>query len=196
MTATSGRAALGQAAPGRAPDGNTIATVVGSGLTVAVSPRPPTLLLTRDVKVEVTDPVSGRTISGTIVSDSGNEVGPDAEVEDGPPADAGAEGGVPPGDGIVISVPDDAQLDESVTTVQVTFVLRETDGPVLAVPVPALTTTSGGSTYVVVVNDRDNRDDDERVEVEPGLSADGMVEIRTSALREGDLVQVSDPPTS
>lgn len=72
--------------------------------------------------------------------------------------------------------------------VKVTVPLQQTQGPVLVVPVAALSTDSAGTVRVSAVTGHDTR----AVEVEVGLSAQGYAEVRplTGSLRAGDHVVV------
>ena len=95
----------------------------------------------------------------------------------------------------VLIAPDDAALlrDFVFYSARVRIDIASTDGEVLVVPVAALSVGPGGDSRVeietraVTVNDPGAT---ETVEVEVGLTAQGLVEIVSKTFKEGDLVVV------
>jgi hypothetical protein len=83
---------------------------------------------------------------------------------------------------------DDAPLSIVGSSVRLTIAVESTGGAVLAIPVNALTLAADGGSRVQV----ERAEVLEFVTVEPGLSADGYVELATveGDLRAGDLVVV------
>lgn len=137
----------------------------------------------RDTSVETT---------GTVLS-----VGQPREEVD--PSAGGDPGGGPTSSGSgrleVLIAPDDAALlrDFVFYSARVRIDIASTDGEVLVVPVAALSVGPGGDSRVeietraVTVNDPGAT---ETVEVEVGLTAQGLVEIVSKTVKEGDLVVV------
>ncbi len=80
------------------------------------------------------------------------------------------------------------------TSVRVQIPVSGTDGEVLAVPLVAISAGADGTSRVEVVEGGEGEDPEERriVDVEPGLSADGLVEVTPidGELEEGDQVVV------
>jgi peptidoglycan hydrolase-like protein with peptidoglycan-binding domain len=86
--------------------------------------------------------------------------------------------------------PDEAPPDLTGASVRIAIAVESTDGEVLAVPLAAVSVAADGSSRVQV---EDSPGDTRWVTVEPGLSADGMVEVTPDGeLAEGDLVVVTD----
>ncbi|MEV7213009.1 peptidoglycan-binding protein [Kitasatospora cineracea] len=93
--------------------------------------------------------------------------------------------------GYRLTIQPDTPLDPAWTgqDVRVTIVAASSDGPVLVVPVSAISATSDGRTVVTVYADGQRR----RVEVVPGTVGSGSAEVRPltpDTLREGDQVIV------
>jgi hypothetical protein len=86
-------------------------------------------------------------------------------------------------------VPDGAGPELKDASVRVTVPVESTDGDVLAVPLPALSAAADGSSRVEVESGPGHT---RVVRVEPGLTAQGLVEVRPEegALAEGDRVVV------
>jgi peptidoglycan hydrolase-like protein with peptidoglycan-binding domain len=137
----------------------------------------------RDTSVETT---------GTVLS-----VGQPREETD--PSLGGEQGGGNTGSGSgrleVLIAPDDAALlrDFVFYSARVRIDIASTDGEVLVVPVAALSVGPGGDSRVEIET-RAVTDNDpgatETVEVEVGLTAQGLVEIVSKTIKEGDLVVV------
>ncbi len=137
----------------------------------------------RDTSVETT---------GTVLS-----VGQPREEAD--PSVGGEQGGGNASSGSgrleVLIAPDDAALlrDFVFYSARVRIDIASTDGEVLVVPVAALSVGPGGDSRVEIET-RAVTDNDpgatETVEVEVGLTAQGLVEIVSKTIREGDLVVV------
>ncbi len=137
----------------------------------------------RDTSVETT---------GTVLS-----VGQPREEAD--PSVGGEQGGGNASSGSgrleVLIAPDDAALlrDFVFYSARVRIDIASTDGEVLVVPVAALSVGPGGDSRVEIET-RAVTDNDpgatETVEVEVGLTAQGLVEIVSKTIQEGDLVVV------
>lgn len=134
--------------------------------------------------VEVGDPVYLR-------PDGGEErPGQVVELADRPGTDHAGE------DGYAARVEPEGDADELVgTSVRVRIPVSGTDGEVLAVPLVAVFAAADGTSQVEVVDDGADPDDPNArrtVTVEPGLTADGLVEVTPidGDLAEGDQVVV------
>lgn len=119
---------------------------------------------------------AGRIVEiGTVVTDSGG---------DGGGAGGGGESKLP----LTIHLRSDrgaGGVDEAPVSVELA---RTTRRDVLAVPVAALIARSGGGYAVKVVRRGTTRATE--IAVEPGMFADGYVELRDGAVHEGDRVEV------
>lgn len=128
------------------------------------------------------DDESGGEIAGTII-----EV---AEDPDGGGSDARHA---------IIIEPEGDVGDLVGASLRVVLPVSSTDGPVLTVPIAALSARADGSSVVEVVDDASG--ESRLVVVEPGLTADGHVEVTVvgGELRDGDQVVVAGgdaaPPT-
>lgn len=128
---------------------------------------------------------------GDRVTITSSELG--VEVE-GVVTEKGAEPGT---DGVeanqvyVEVTPEDAPPELTGASVRVAIAVESTDGEVLAVPVAAVSVAPDGTSRVQV---EDEPGRTRWVEVEPGLAADGFVEVTVpdGALDEGDRVVVND----
>ena len=90
-------------------------------------------------------------------------------------------------------VPDNPPAELTGASVRLTIAVKSTGGEVLAVPVAALSVGADGSSRVQVAGDDGTV---RTVEVEPGLSAQGYVELKDAAgLDEGDRVVVGTDGT-
>ncbi|MFI5838216.1 hypothetical protein ACIA8K_00655 [Catenuloplanes sp. NPDC051500] len=104
------------------------------------------------------------------------------------------EGAEPAAPGVPLQLkPDDAKAATALAgqSVQVRITVGDSGGEVLAVPVAAVFTAADGQSRVTVQTETGQTRD---VPVEPGLTADGNVEVRVrdgAALAEGDRVVVS-----
>ncbi|WP_262387185.1 peptidoglycan-binding protein [Streptomyces sp. TRM49041] len=105
--------------------------------------------------------------------------------------DASGEGGGPAGrQGYLVVVQPDKPLDAKLAgqDVRLTIEAASTDGDALVVPITAISAGADGKTTVTVVTDAGAQ---QRVEVRPGTTGDGYVEIvpvDSGSLSEGDAV--------
>ncbi|MFE9929127.1 peptidoglycan-binding protein [Streptomyces sp. NPDC005533] len=143
-------------------------------------------------KVQVLSELSGVTASGTVLSV--------ADAPAPPPAPGGGQDGAQGGgaagsaQGYLMIVKPDGALDVALAgqDVRVTVEAAASSGPVLAAPVSAISAGADGRTSVTVVAGDGTR---RRVEVTPGMSADGFVEVSAAAggqLAEGEKVLVGE----
>jgi peptidoglycan hydrolase-like protein with peptidoglycan-binding domain len=120
--------------------------------------------------------VKGRVSSiGTVAADDSSDS-----------AAASGDGSSDPTIEVTIALPDGSHvtaLDQAPVTVDITDEVRRN---VFAVPVESLLGTAGGG-YAIEVDDSAGR---RQIPVEPGLFADGYVEVRGNGLREGMRVEV------
>jgi Putative peptidoglycan binding domain len=129
-------------------------------------------------RVELPDgkEVKGRVASiGTVAQDEGSESGA-----------AGGDGSTDPTIEVTIALPERSRvtaLDQAPVTVDLTDEVRR---DVFVVPVESLLGTAGGGYAIEVVDSGGRR----QVPVEPGLFADGSVEVEGDGLREGMRVEV------
>ncbi|MFF1278178.1 peptidoglycan-binding protein [Streptomyces marokkonensis] len=178
---------------GDTPDGE-VAAVTSSDVVVdAVVPGADASSLREGMAVQVTT-ADGKEAKGVL-----SEIGaPGSAPEDaaghaetgGEPETTGASGGgtsnpVP----LKVTIPKPGPLAEDAGgAVTVTIEVGDSSGKVLAVPVAAVQTSAGGQARVRIERDGSVR----RVEVDLGISADGLVEVKPDggALKKGDLVVV------
>ncbi|MEU9161768.1 peptidoglycan-binding domain-containing protein [Streptomyces sp. NPDC048424] len=143
-------------------------------------------------KVQVLSELSGVTATGTVLSV--------ADAPAPPPAPGGAQDGAQGGtaagaaQGYLMIVKPDGMLDVALAgqDVRVTVEAAASSGPVLSAPVSAISAGADGRTSVTVVAGDGSR---RRVEVTPGMSADGFVEVSAAAggqLAEGEKVLVGE----
>ncbi|MER6312616.1 peptidoglycan-binding domain-containing protein [Streptomyces sp. NPDC001581] len=143
-------------------------------------------------KVQVLSELSGVTATGTVLSV--------ADAPAPPPAPGGgqdgAQGGTAAGSaqGYLMIVKPDGMLDVALAgqDVRVTVEAAASSGPVLSAPVSAISAGADGRTSVTVLSGDGTR---RRVEVTPGMSADGFVEVSAAAggqLAEGEKVLVGE----
>ncbi|MEU9082279.1 peptidoglycan-binding domain-containing protein [Streptomyces sp. NPDC048357] len=143
-------------------------------------------------KVQVLSELSGVTAPGTVLSV--------ADAPAPPPAPGGAQDGAQGGtaagsaQGYLMIVKPDGMLDVALAgqDVRVTVEAAASSGPVLAAPVSAISAGADGRTSVTVLAGDGTR---RRVEVTPGMSADGFVEVTAAAggrLAEGEKVLVGE----
>jgi multidrug efflux pump subunit AcrA (membrane-fusion protein) len=129
-------------------------------------------------RVELPDgkQVKGRVASiGTVAQDEGSDSGA-----------TGGDGSSDPTIEVTIALPEGSHvtgLDQAPVTVELTDEVRR---DVFVVPVESLLGTAGGGYAIQVVDSTGRR----QVPVEPGLFADGYVEVRGDSLREGVEVEV------
>jgi multidrug efflux pump subunit AcrA (membrane-fusion protein) len=143
------------------------------------------------VTVELRD--SDVTFPGTIAS-----VGPIPSTSDqsGGSGNGSDSGGGPGRQQVVVTPTDPAAVRDHVfASVRIVVDVASTGGEVLVVPVAAVSIGGDGGSRVEVEREPVTADDPGRTEfvkVEPGLSADGLVEVRPTAgaLEEGDRVVV------
>jgi peptidoglycan hydrolase-like protein with peptidoglycan-binding domain len=91
---------------------------------------------------------------------------------------------------VTISLPDGERvtgLDQAPVTVELTDEVRK---DVFAVPVESLLGTAGDGYAIVLRAGGDDAGERRQIPVEPGLFADGYVEVEGEELREGSLVEV------
>ncbi|WP_307840762.1 peptidoglycan-binding protein [Streptomyces sp. GESEQ-4] len=179
---------------GDAPDGE-VATVTSSDVVVeAVVPGTDAGSLRKGMAVQVTTP-DGREAKGVLSEIGGSGAGPEGsagnagtggEAEGAGGSGGGASAPVP----LRITIPKPGPLADAGAggAATVTIKVGDSDGKVLAVPVAAVQTSVGGQARVRVQRGKQVV----RVEVDLGISADGLVAVKSegSALKEGDLVVV------
>lgn len=152
-------------------------------------------LVRQGQRVEILSEVSGVTATATVASvattaDSGQERDP-ASQQGQDPSQQGQDQGVPPGPrGYPMVVRPDKPLDPQLAgqDVRLTVEAASTDGMALVVPVTAISAGADGRTVVTVVGSRGAQ---RRVEVRPGTTGDGFVEVvpvGAGALAQGDRV--------
>ncbi|MFB7943831.1 peptidoglycan-binding protein [Kitasatospora phosalacinea] len=138
-------------------------------------------------KVDVVSELTGLKATATVATVS-DTPGTEAEQAGG----AQQQGtGTQAGNGYQMLVQPDAPLDPKLVgqDVRLTVVAASSSGPVLVVPLSAVSATADGRT-VVTVREGDRR---RRVEVNPGAVGEGVVEIRpltAGSVKEGDQVIV------
>ncbi|MGW8491311.1 peptidoglycan-binding protein [Streptomyces sp. NPDC055886] len=131
---------------------------------------------------------AGISFVSTVLPRAGTGTGPGEDGE-APDEGAGAQGRL-------VRVEADRPLDIALSgrEVRVTVAAAQSEGPVLAVPVTALVSAPDGSSALSVLR-ADGKQD--RVEVRPGMEADGYVEVAPAeggGLAEGDRVVVGIRP--
>jgi hypothetical protein len=129
-------------------------------------------------RVELPD---GKEVKGRVAS-----IGTVAEDESSDSGAAGGEGSSDPTIEVAIALPEGSRvtaLDQAPVTVDLTDEVRR---DVFVVPVESLLGTAGGGYAIEVVDSGGRR----QVPVEPGLFADGYVEVEGDSLREGMRVEV------
>jgi peptidoglycan hydrolase-like protein with peptidoglycan-binding domain len=187
---------------GDPPDGE-VATVTSSDVVVqAVVPGADAASLREGMTVQVTTP-DGKEARGVLIDIGGSGTGPEgtagnagagedtkaAEGAEGAEVVETSSGGASAPVPLRISLPKPGPLAGGAGgAATVTIEVGDSDGKVLAVPVAAIQTSAGGQARVRV--QRGGRV--VRVDVDLGISADGLVEVRPdgSALKAGDLVVV------
>jgi hypothetical protein len=161
-----------------APSGLAVLATAGLQVEAFVAPSDVDLIQV-GMDVELLDEISGDTVPATLTS-----LG--EQVESGDDGEAR-------GFRAVIEAVDELPREWTGRNVRVTFTAAATEGEVLVVPVAALSSGGDGAARVEVVADDGTV---AVVEVEPGLSADGFVEVEPldgAGLRPGDLVVVGSP---
>jgi hypothetical protein len=129
-------------------------------------------------RVELPD---GKKVKGRVAS-----IGTVAENDSSNSGAAGGEGSSDPTIEVTIALPEGSRvtaLDQAPVTVDITDEVRR---DVFVVPVESLLGTAGGGYAIEVVDSGGRR----QVPVEPGLFADGYVEVEGDGLREGIRVEV------
>jgi multidrug efflux pump subunit AcrA (membrane-fusion protein) len=129
-------------------------------------------------RVELPD---GKEVKGRVAS-----IGTVAEEDSSDSGAAGSEGSSDPTIEVTIALPEGSRvtaLDQAPVTVDLTDEVRR---DVFVVPVESLLGTAGGGYAIEVVDSGGRR----QVPVEPGLFADGYVEVEGDGLREGMRVEV------
>ncbi|WMI61950.1 peptidoglycan-binding domain-containing protein (plasmid) [Streptomyces rochei] len=140
-------------------------------------------LLRKKQKVRIHSETTGLTTTGTVYSlDSGTAL-PAASADGGAGSDTapasrgtGTTGSAPPDGGPGILVRPDKPLPAALAGqgVRLTVEAASSDGPVLAVPVSAVSGSADGTTTVTVLEPGGDR---RRVEVRTGSTGDGLVEV-------------------
>ncbi|WP_327255364.1 peptidoglycan-binding domain-containing protein [Streptomyces sp. NBC_01244] len=145
-------------------------------------------------KVQILSELSGVTATGTVSSVADTPALP--QGQSGP--QDGTQGGASSGStqGYPMLVKPDGKLDVALAgqDVRVTVEAAASSGPVLSAPVSAISAGADNRMSVTVLADDGTR---RRVEVTPGMSADGFVEITAAAggqLTEGEKVLVGVGP--
>ncbi|MFJ8858475.1 peptidoglycan-binding protein [Streptomyces sp. NPDC102451] len=146
-------------------------------------------------KVEILSEVSGVTASAEVLTVAGTMTLPDAQA---PATGADADGQAPASAGergYAMVIRPDRPLDAGLAgqDVRLTIEAAATDGDALVVPVSAVSAGADGRTTVTVVEGASRR----RVEVRPGTTGDGYVEIKPvdgGRLAEGDNVMTGVNP--
>lgn len=146
-------------------------------------------------KVEILSEVSGVTATAKVLTVADTMTVPEAQ---GPAtgADADAQAQAPAGErGYAMVIRPDRPLDARLAgqDVRLTIEAAATDGDALVVPVSAVSAGADGRTTVTVVEGETRR----RVEVRPGTTGDGYVEIKPvdgGRLDEGDNVMTGVNP--
>ena len=162
---------------GESPDSSALAVLATAALQVEAFVAPSDVDLVQvGMDVELLDEISSDTVTATLSS-----LGEQVET---------ADNGEARGFRAVIEAVDEVPREWTGRNVRVTFTAAATEGEVLVVPVAALSSGGNGVARVEKVGDDGAVT---VVEVEPGLSAEGFVEVTPldgSTLQAGDLVIV------
>ncbi|HEU0131188.1 MAG TPA: peptidoglycan-binding domain-containing protein [Mycobacteriales bacterium] len=142
-------------------------------------------LVRQGMRVEIADEVSGVTVPGKVTHIGG-------AVERSSSGDGSGDPTAPPapaaGVGLLVTPAKPLSTESLGHEVRLTVVAARSAGPVLAVPVAAITSGANGDTYVTVVGRGGAQ---RRVPVRAGMSGSGLVEITPltdDAVAPGDAV--------